>query len=442
MRKITKLEAAKQTVQRKRVAAYARVSSGKDAMLHSLSAQISYYNSYIGSRGDWQLVGIYADEALTGTKEDRLEFQHMLADCREGKIDMIITKSLTRFARNTVTLLETVRELRLLGVDVYFEKESIHTLSADGELMLTLLASFAQEESRSVSENMKWRIRKMFEQGRPNTGRMLGYRLVDGALQIIPEEAEVVKMIFSDYLSGMGKNAIVKKLIRLKIPPLRSAEWQESTVYRILRNEKYTGNMLLQKTYHLDHISKKRMINHGELAQYYVENSHEPIIDKDTFNRVQREIDRRAEKSGLLHKQPTAFPFTGILRCGICGKFYRRRITHAGSKYMKAAWICPTFVNRGKSACPSRQIPEDILVRKTGEMLQAAEFDRDTLLARVTEIIVSAPNQLTYVFKDGRTEVAAWQNQSRRDSWTEEMKQAARERAAENAKRRRKNGNA
>lgn len=176
MRKIIKLEGSgARPVKRKRVAAYARVSSGKDAMLHSLSAQISYYNSYIGGRGDWELVGIYVDEALTGTKAERPEFQRMLTDCRAGKIDMVITKSITRFARNTVTLLGTARELKLLGIDIYFEKENIHTLSSDGELMLTLLASFAQEESRSVSENQKWRIRKMFEEGRPNTGRMLGY---------------------------------------------------------------------------------------------------------------------------------------------------------------------------------------------------------------------------------------------------------------------------
>ncbi len=207
MRKIIKLEGGgAQPVQRKRVAAYARVSSGKDAMLHSLSTQISYYNDYIGSRGDWQLVGIYADEALTGTKAERPEFQRMLIDCRAGKIDMVITKSLTRFARNTVTLLETARELRTLNVDIYFEKENIHTLGSDGELMLTLLASFAQEESRSASENQKWRIRKMFEEGRPNTGRMLGYRLKDGVLCVVPEEAVVVKMIFADFLSGMGKN--------------------------------------------------------------------------------------------------------------------------------------------------------------------------------------------------------------------------------------------
>lgn len=161
MREVIKLDAKKiLPVQRKRVAAYVRVSSGKDAQLHSLSAQISYYNNYIGSRGDWELAGIYADEAMTGTKDNRPEFQKMLTDCRAGKIDMVIAKSITRLARNTVTLLETARELKALGIDIYFEKENIHSLSTDGELMLTLLASFAQEESRSVSENVKWRIRK------------------------------------------------------------------------------------------------------------------------------------------------------------------------------------------------------------------------------------------------------------------------------------------
>lgn len=442
MRKIVKLEGSGQPVQRKRVAAYARVSSGKDAMLHSLSAQISYYNSYIGSRGDWQLAGIYADEALTGTKADRPEFQRMLADCREGKIDMVITKSITRFARNTVTLLEAVRELKLLGVDVYFEKESIHTLSADGELMLTSLASFAQEESRSVSENQKWRIRRMFEQGRPNTGRMLGYRLVDGVLQIIPEEAAVVKMIFADYLAGMGKIAIAKKLDRLGVPPMRGNVWHKSTIMRILRNEKYTGDMLLQKTFNPDYMSKKSVENRGELPQYYVENSHEPIIDKETFRQVQQEMCRRAKAIGMVEKSSIVYSFTSLIRCGLCGKFYRRKIANAGSKYAKAVWICGTFNERGKSACPSRQIPEDILIEKTAVVLNKAEFDHDTLSAYLTEIVVSAPDQLTYVFKDDHTEVITWQNRSRRDSWTDEMKQAAREKTIENAKRRRNNGNA
>lgn len=436
MRKIIKLEKPQaQSVQRKRVAAYARVSSGKDAMLHSLSAQISYYNNYIGGRGDWELVGIYVDGALTGTKEDRPEFQRMLADCRVGKIDMIITKSLTRFARNTVTLLATVRELKLLEVDVYFEKENIHTLSSDGELMLTLLASFAQEESRSASENQKWRIRKMFEQGRPNTGRMLGYRLIDGALQIVPEEAEIVKMIFADFLSGMGKNAIARKLSHLNIATLDGGVWRENTIYQILCNEKYTGNMLLQKTYHLDHISKKGMVNRGELPMYYVENSHQPIIDLETFKRVQQEIKRRAEQYSFNSALGTCHLFTGLLRCDICGRPYRRKITAIGTKYAKPIWICWTFFTLGKAFCPAQRIAESILIAKTSEILGFSDWDREVLLERVAEIRVLEHNRLLYIFRDGHTQEITWQNPSRRESWTEEMKQKARENAT---KRRRK----
>lgn len=440
MRKIIKLESTQaQPVQRKRVAAYARVSSGKDAMLHSLSTQISYYNNYIGNRGDWELAGIYADEALTGTKEERPEFQRMLADCRAGKIDLIITKSLTRFARNTVTLLATVRELKLLNVDVYFEKENIHTLSSDGELMLTLLASFAQEESRSASENQKWRIRKMFEQGRPNTGRMLGYRLVDGVLQIVPEEAEIVKLIFADFLSGMGLNAIMKKLIIMGVPTLRGGQWRESTLHDILCSEKYTGDMLLQKTYRLDHISKKSVINRGELPQYYVENSHEPIIDKETFACTQREVERRAKLYPTTSVKKV-YPFTNLIRCDLCGGRFRRKIVNASSKYAKPAWMCNTFNRYGKDVCYAQQIPESILIAKTTEVLGFNDWNRDMLLEQIAEIRVPGHNRLIYVFHDGSTKEVAWQNPSRRESWTAEMKQKARENTLKAIKRRWKNG--
>lgn len=439
MRKIIKLEGnAAQPVQRKRVAAYARVSSGKDVMLHSLSAQISYYNDYIGNRGDWDLAGIYADAALTGTKEDRPEFQRMLADCRDGKIDMVITKSLTRFARNTVTLLATVRELKLLGVDVYFEKENLHTLSSDGELMLTLLASFAQEESRSASENQKWRIQKMFEEGRPNTGRMLGYRLVDGVLQIVPEEAEIVRMIFADFLSGMGKNAIARKLNQMGITSLNNNVWRDNSVYSILKNEKYTGNMLLQKTYRLDHISKKYMINHGEATQFYVENSHEAIISEDLFEETQQELERRAKLHKVSATNEPKHCFTGLIRCCLCGRPYRRKITAGGTKYAKPVWVCWTFFTLGKARCASQRIPETILIAKTSEVLGCTNWDRDFLLQRIVEIQVPGHNRLIYVFHDGRSQEITWQNPSRRETWTEEMKQKARETALNNAKRRRK----
>lgn len=440
-RKITKLEkTALMPVKRKRVAAYARVSSGKDAQLHSLSVQISYYNDYIGSRGDWQLAGIYADEAMTGTKDERPQFQQMLSDCRDGKIDMVITKSVTRLARNTVTVLNTARELKGLGIDIYFEKENIHTMSADGELMLTLLASFAQEESWSASENMKWRIHKKFEQGFPTTCNILGYRLENGVFQIIPEEAEVVRQIFAYYLSGMGISAIARKLRRMEVPTKRNTKWNKNSVYHILRQEKYTGNLLLQTTYRLDHISKKQMVNHGELPMYYVENAHEAIIDKETFARVRQELARRAEIYYTQKQNPGPYLFTSLLRCGICGRHFYRKFTASGKKYpKKPVWLCKTAMHYGKDACPAQRIPESILIAKTSEILGADEWDREKLMETVKEMQVPGHNRLVYVFHDGHTRETTWQSPSRSESWTDEMKQKAREKALANAERRRKN---
>ena len=257
-----------QKVKLLRTATYAKVSNGKDAMLHSLSAQVSYYNSLIQSNPEWLFCGVYADEALTGTKDDRENFQRLLSECRAGHIDLIITKSISRFARNTVTLLETVRELKNLNVDVYFEEQNIHSISPDGESLLTLLGSYAQEESYSASENQKWRIRKNFEQGRLCSITMLGYRRdKHGTLIIIPEEAEIVRMIFNDFLSGMGKNAIASKLLAMGIPTKSGGVWTAWSVRRILKNEKYCGDFLLQKSYRENHITKRKMPNHGELPQ-------------------------------------------------------------------------------------------------------------------------------------------------------------------------------
>lgn len=429
MRKITTIKrTVLQSVQRKRVAAYVRVSSGKDAMLHSLSAQISYYNSYIGKRGNWEFSGIYADEAITGTRGTRPEFQRLLEDCRSKKIDIVITKSITRFARNTVTLLQTIRELKLLGIDVYFEKENIHSLSTDGEFMLTILASYAQEESRSVSENLKWRIRKMFAEGRPNTGNMLGYRLFDGKLYIIPEEAEVVKTIFTDYLSGMGPNAILKKLNEAGISPRHGAAWCESTIHKMLRNEKYSGDMLLQKTFNLDHLSKKKMNNRGELPMYQVIDSHDAIIDKETFAKVQREIERRAAKYRSKPQPKKQYLFTSLICCGQCGKHYRRKLANAGSKCIRPVWICATFSKYGKNNCPSQQIPESILLEKTAEVFGTTKLDRALLEKSISKIQIPGRNRIEYIFKDGHSLEVAWEHPSRSESWDEAMRQAARER--------------
>ena len=441
MPSITKIE-KKDTrpVKRTRVAAYARVSGGKETQLHSLSSQISYYNSYIGSRGDWELAGIYADESLTGTKENRPKFQEMLNDCHNGKIDLIITKSLTRFARNTVTLLSTVRDLKALGIDVYFEKENIHSLSMDGELMLTLLASFAQEESRSASENQKWRIRKKFEQGLTVTGYMFGYRQKNGVLVVVPEEAEVVRQIFTDFLSGMGRTANAKKLTRLEVPTRSGYLWSKTTVDGILQNEAYAGNLLLQKTYKLDHISKKRMPNRGELPKYYIENSHEAIISKTVFDAVQEEIKRRAKKCSAVCTHPGEYLFTSLIRCTLCGKHYVRKLAPSSKKgHKKTVWICITYTDHGKEFCPSQKIPEDILKRTTAEVLGLPiDFDRETLLQHIKEIQVPGHHRLVYVLTDGTIKEATWQHKSRRESWTLDMKQRAREKAIKLAEERRR----
>lgn len=247
------------------VAGYARVSCEKEAMLHSLSQQVSYYSSLIQSRGDWIFAGVFVDEGITGTKAARPDFQRMLEACREGKIQMILTKSISRFARNTVDLLQTVRELKALGVDVWFEEQNIHSMSGEGELMLSVLASFAQEESRSVSENCKWRIRKDYKEGRVIGRSVYGYRIKKGVHHIVEAEAEVIRMMFTDYLTGMGKSGISEKLNEMGVPTRLGGRWVDQTIQDILRNERYTGDLLLQKTHVPDHLTKPLIAKSSEL---------------------------------------------------------------------------------------------------------------------------------------------------------------------------------
>ena len=423
--KVTRVEPSMQTLpRRKRVTGYARVSCGKEAMLHSLSAQVSYYSELIGKHPEWEYRGVFVDEAISGTKDNRPGFQEMLDECRAGNIDLVITKSMSRLARNTVTILKSIRELKALGVDIFFESENIHSLSAEGELMLTILSSYAQEQSRQCSENVKWRVRKQFREGRVTGMAMLGYHLVDGVLTIIPEEAEVVQQIFADYLSGMGQVAVAKKLRR------QGVKISASGIGGMLRNEKYHGDMLLQKGYVPDHLTKKKVKNIGQLPQFYVHDSHDAIIDKETFAAVQAEIARRAAAHQPKPPPVKRYAFTGLLTCGHCGRPYKRKHANAGSKYEKIVWICPTFNEMGKEECDSQQIPEDILKAKVAEVL-GTPFTEQVLRAFITEIIVPAHNTLTFVFADGYRVDAAWENPSRRASWTPEMKEAARQKALE-----------
>jgi len=419
-----------------RVAAYARVSAEKEAAHHSLSAQVSYYNSYIANRTDWIFAGIFADYATTGTKADRPELQRLLSACRNHEVDLVITKSITRLSRNTVATLEIIRELKALGISIYFEKENINTLSADGELMLTLLAAFAQAEAQSASENQIWRIRKRFEQGIPNGCNVYGYRYLKGQFVIMPKEAAVVRQIFRYYLSGLGFARIAKKLMQDNIPCKRGELWRESTLHDMLCNEVYIGSLLLQKTYRKDYLSKQQMKNHGELKKFHVYDAHEAIVNKEVFDAVQKEMARRRNHIHTSQTGKESYPFTNLLRCGVCGKSYRHKTTAIGTKYEKAVWICGTFNTYGKEYCASQQIPENILTAKTCEVLHLPSLEVVNLREYLREIIVVSNNLLRYVLSDGNTVDVKWENPSRSKSWTPEMKQLAAERQRQFARKR------
>lgn len=418
---IRKIEKLPSIPKLKRVAAYARVSSEKDAMLHSLYQQVSFYSNLIQSHDGWEYVGVYADEAKTGTKDSRENFQRLLSDCRAGKIDMVITKSISRFARNTVTLLEAVRELKAIGIDVYFEEQNIHTASADGELMLTILASYAQEESRSVSENQKWRIKRNFEEGKPWRFRMLGYKHQNGEMVIVPEEAEIVRSIFRDYLAGDGVLIIANRLNSNGVSTITGGEFTFAAIVRILENYDYTGNLILQKKYRENHLTKRTLINNGELPKYHVTDSHEAIISVEDFERVQEERKIRAAKYSR-PKTKSEFPFTGLMVCAGCGKNYRRKATHTGP-----IWICPTYNFKGKSACPSKAVPENILMDVTASVLGLDEFDEDLFAEAVSKMIIESNNHIVYYMNDGTEIRKTWKDRSRSESWTPEMKEAARQ---------------
>jgi DNA invertase Pin-like site-specific DNA recombinase len=422
MRKIRRVDGALPSLPaRKRVCAYARVSDGKDAMLHSLSAQVSHYSALIQGNPAWEYVGVYADEAVTGTKGSRAEFCRMIGDCRAGEIDLIITKSISRFARNTVTLLEAVRELKALGIGVRFEEQDIDTLTADGELMLTILASYAQEESRSASENCLWRLRRRLEAGE-SVGfySMFGYRYDGGKMAICENEAEVVRMVFSDYLAGMGTKRIADKLKAIGVPTANGGKWDAGRVAALIKNEKFTGNSLMQKAYTVDHLSKLRRLNRGEMPKYRTEGTHPAIIDDATFERAQAimESRRRPDMEYL-----SRYPFSSKIVCAACGKFYKRMVTHG-----IPAWQCSTYLREGATCCPSVKIREDILMGKAAEALGLGSFDETVFKERVGRIVVPGAYRLIFRMKDGCEAELAWERRSRRESWTDEMRLAARRR--------------
>ena len=357
---------------KKRVCAYARVSTESDTQGESLENQITTYQNKLSSNPEYEFIDVFADRGITGTTENRPEFQRMLQACREGKIDLIITKSVSRFARNTTIVLQTVRELKDIGVEVKFEQENVSTMSGDGELMLSVLSSFAEEEVRSTSENMKWRIKKKFEKGELiiNTKRFLGYEKDEyGDLVINQTEAKIVEKIYTEYLKGNGSFKIAKMLNEDNIPTVTGSKWSDSSVLDILKNEKYKGDAILQKTFTTNHINRKKKINKGERDSFYVKESHSPIVTRLMWDEVQRELKRRAEAKGNFigsRKSQNRYPQTGMLFCSKCGAILKRRIWNSKYKCRKVMWQCSNYVRNGKDACSGTTI-EDSLVSNIKE---------------------------------------------------------------------------
>ena len=354
-----------------RVAAYARVSSDKDAAFHSLEAQTEYYQNYIAARPDWELVAIYSDNGISGTTIHRPEFQRMLQDCREGKIDLIITKSVTRFARNTIILLETIRELKAVGVEVRFEKENLHTFDPKCEMILTIMSSLAQEESRSISENVRWGKQKSMRDGKVSLAysRFLGYKKgADGRPEIVEEEAAIIRKIYDLFLSGKTINEIAATLTSMGVlTPAGRTKWSVSTVRSILSNEKYKGEALLQKTFTVDYLTKEVRRNNGEVPSVRVRNSHEPIIEPEVFDRVQSMLATSAKRRA---KVRTKLPFAGKLICGDCGSFYGHkvwRLRSTGEHYN--VWYCNHKYD-GDKTCDSPRLRDEEVKAAFEKMLQ------------------------------------------------------------------------
>ncbi len=366
---------------KRRVAGYARVSTDSEEQLTSYEAQVDYYTQYIKANSDWQFVAVYTDEGISATNTKRREgFIRMVQDALDGKIDLIVTKSVSRFARNTVDSLTTVRKLKDAGVEVYFEKENIWTLDSKGELLITIMSSLAQEESRSISENVTWGQRKRFADGKVSIpyGHFLGYRKgADGLPEIVPEQAEIVHSIYRMCIEGMSTNAIAKRLTEQGIPtPAGKQVWQKATVESILRNEKYKGAALLQKKFTVDFLQKKMKVNEGEVPQYYVEHSHAAIIDPEEWEKVQLELAKR--KSSTRRTQCNS-PFASKIICGDCGEIYGSKVWHSTSKYRRTIWRCNAKYESG-DLCSTPHLYEDDLKEHFITALSQLLTDRTALL--------------------------------------------------------------
>ena len=381
------------STRKRRVAGYARVSTDHEDQATSYEAQVDYYTSYIKSRDDWEFVAIYTDEGISATNTKKREgFKTMIADALAGKIDLIITKSVSRFARNTVDSLTTVRELKDKGIEIYFEKENIWTLDSKGELLITIMSSLAQEESRSISENVTWGQRKRMADGKVSFAysRFLGLDKdkETGKIVVNPEQAETVKLIFRLFLEGKTPHAIASHLTAqgIKTPGGKDV-WNQQTIRRMLSNEKYKGDALLQKEFTVDFLQKKLKKNEGEIPQYYVEGNHEAIISPAVFDLVQEEIAKRSRGKT---RYSGATIFSNKIRCADCGSWYGSKVWHSTDNYRKTIYRCNNKYEGTKCETPY-VTEEDVkaafvsaynrLVTEKKEITANAELVRKTLCA-------------------------------------------------------------
>lgn len=375
-------------VQKTRVAAYCRVSTEFEEQESSYEVQVEHYTAYIKSNPEWELVEVYADDGISATNTAKREaFNRMIQDCRDGKIDLILTKSISRFSRNTVDCLKYTRELKGLNIAVFFEKENINTLDAKGEVLMTIMAALAQQESESLSANVRLGIQFRNQQGKVqvNHNRFLGYtKDEDGKLIIVPEEAGIVRRIYAEYMDGRSFLQIKRSLEADGIlNGAGNAKWHESNIKQILTNEKYIGDALLQKTYTVNTLEKKRVVNNGLAPKYYVEGSHEAIIDKDVFLRVQAEIVRRANilTDGKKRVYSSRYALSSIVFCGHCGDIFRRvKWNNRGCK--STVWRCVSRVLKKSSGidCPARTIREEELHAAVVTAINDAWSQKDNIL--------------------------------------------------------------
>jgi site-specific DNA recombinase len=380
-----------------KVAAYARVSTDEAEQLNSYKTQCDYYTTYIQGKPEWEFVGLYADEGITGTSaKRRKEFQRLIGDAMDGKIDLILVKSVSRFARNTVDSLQTVRKLRDKGVKIYFEKENIDSLDAKCDMILSIYSSLAEEESRSISTNIRWAHQKKVERGEVvlNFNNIYGYQQDENKnVTIKIQEAEVVREIYHKYLIGYSIRRIIRELKENEIKsPLGSSKWSSSTIKGILENEKYIGDVILQKTYKRDFLTQRRVRNTGQAPQKYVENNHPAIVDKLTWNAVQAEIERRnslrsTEATGK-GRYDMRYAFSGVIECGECNSNFRRHNYTNGNK-IERTWACKEHL-KGNKYCTQEILKEEVLEEMFVNTLNRLLENRDKVLKKVEASVKEA----------------------------------------------------